>query len=136
MFVLDCSVLLSAIFPDEVSHSSEQLIDDINLRGAWVPALWWYEVASGLCLGVRRKRISESQRVRFMLQIQQFSLETDIESIASRWPIICDLALEHDLTSYDAAYLELAKRLKLPLATHDKALKKAAKKCGVRIYEF
>lgn len=132
-FVLDCSAILCAFFPDEIDHNPE-LLEDISAQGAVVPQLWWIEVVNGLLMGERRKRFDRKRRLQFMEDITLLPLETDCEINEKQWFRISELATEHNLTTYDATYLELCLRRNLPLATRDKALKKAAKKCGIKLY--
>lgn len=134
--VLDCSSLIAALFPDEIDVTSSSLLEDIEANGVTVPRHWWLEIGNTLLVGERRKRISRDRRLHFMSYICELPLVTDNDFSLEVWYKTNELAAQHDLTAYDAAYLELAARLHLPLATHDKALKKAAKKCGIKLYEL
>ncbi len=98
-----------------------------------VPALWTYEVLNVLVTAQRRKRITQAQALHFGREIQSFSISIDEKRIDRSSLEVMSLADQHQLTAYDAAYLELALREGAPLATLDEALKKAAKATGVPI---
>jgi predicted nucleic acid-binding protein len=98
-----------------------------------VPSLWWYEIANALLMPQKRNRISEADRVRLVSLYGLLPVQTDTAlypEVVSRFQ---ELALTHALTAYDAAYLELALRKGLPLATFDRKLKKAAEEGGVGV---
>jgi predicted nucleic acid-binding protein len=94
--------------------------------GAWVPALWRLEVANVLEMGVRKRRSSASFRDAALADLAQLPIAVDPETDRQAWGPIAKLAARHRLTVYDAAYLELARRRGLPLATLDQDLRAAA----------
>lgn len=132
-FVLDCSVTMSWCFEDETSPATESILDMLADGFALVPSLWSLEVANVLLAAERRKRLTEAQSVRFveLLRSLPITIDEDTSSRAFRETML--LAREHGLSSYDAAYVELALREGLPLATRDIHLKRAARKCGIRL---
>ncbi len=123
-FVVDASMAASWLLPDEkrpeASRAYARLADDEAL----VPYLWWYEIRNLFIIAERRGRIdSEQTRVALSL-LSRLPIKFDHESLESA---LLYLAREHRLTAYDAAYLELAARYTLPLATLDHALAVAAR---------
>ncbi|HEY1768577.1 MAG TPA: type II toxin-antitoxin system VapC family toxin [Terracidiphilus sp.] len=132
-FVLDASVALAWAFADENDHPIATRAANLLMTGseaACVPELWRYEVRNILLMSERRGRISEDGTVQFLLQISQLRIEMDAEQ--QDRPLLV-LARRHKLTIYDAAYLALAIRKHLPLATLDKALSSAAAVEGVPV---
>jgi predicted nucleic acid-binding protein len=93
---------------------------------AWVPPLWRFEVANSLQMAVRAKRISAEFRDQSLADLALLNIRADPDSEALAWTTSLGLAERHRLTVYDAAYLELAQRLSLPLATLDQELRTAA----------
>jgi len=107
-------------------------------KGWWavvVPALWPVEVANALLMGERRKRIRPTQIRRFVTLLEGLSVVADTQSVGNTVNGLLPLAREHKLSAYDAAYLDLAIREGLPLATLDKNLQRAARNAGVGLYE-
>lgn len=135
-WVLDSSMALAWALPDERSEEAERFMVKTAgdpAAGLWVPALWWYEIANALTNARRRKRLTETDVVRLIELYGQLPLRTD-GSLGgdSMWRHQA-LAAEHDLSAYDAAYLELAQRTGAGLATLDERLRAAAKKAGLVI---
>ena len=97
------------------------------------PAIWPFEVANVLVMAERRKRITLAKTANFLQLLAGFAISFDAASAAQTFDKVLSLAREKGLSTYDAAYLELAIREALPLATLDTDLKKAAKAVGVRI---
>ena len=91
-----------------------------------MPSLWWLEVANVLQMGVRRKRYSPSDRDAHLRDLAKYTIRTDPYTKTHAWTSTLTLADRHGLTLYDAAYLELALRRDLPLATLDCELRQAA----------
>jgi predicted nucleic acid-binding protein len=129
--VRDSSVALSWCFEDEATNAGEALLDRLVDEQAAVPALWHLEIANVLALAERKKRISAADSSAFAGLIGATLLAVDAETPTRALGDVLNLARAHDLTAYDAAYLELAMRLGVPLATRDEHLRKAAKKSGV-----
>src|SRR5206468_299434 len=97
------------------------------------PDLWSLEIANLLALAERKKRITVADTTAFIELLDSISLSVDPEMSQRALGEILGLSRSHGLTAYDAAYLELAMRLGVPLATRDEVLRKAAKKAGVRL---
>jgi predicted nucleic acid-binding protein len=133
-FVLDCSATLPWIFGSEATGDSKRLLDSLAAGGiAWVPALWHLEL-SNVLLGAQRKgRIDQAGIEAFLGALDTFEIEVDAETMTAAWTRTLALAREHGLTTYDAAYLELALRRGIPLATRDGALAEAVRRAGARV---
>ncbi len=124
-FVLDCSVAVAWLFEDEMSQETDALLDSLQTETALVPALWHLEVGNVLTMAERRGRITPAQIAASLELLAALPIRT--ESLQPRLiPDIVALARNERLTAYDAAYLDLALRHGLPLATLDDALRKAA----------
>jgi predicted nucleic acid-binding protein len=135
-FVADASVTLPWRFEDEATEWTEALLDRVQAgEKIVVPAHWPLEVANGLLIARRHGRVTASQISEFIEDLAAFSIRFELPSSPAQWPAILALAEQHRLTAYDAAYLELAKRTGLPLATLDGDLLKAARAEGVAIVE-
>lgn len=132
-FVLDTSVALAWCFEDESTPGSKALIETLLNQSARVPPLWRWEVASALLSAERRGRIEPAAASRFLDLLERLPIQVDPDATRQAFQSTWQLARTHDLTSYDAAYLELALRLGLPLATRDRALATAAEAAGVRL---
>lgn len=129
-FVLDASVTASWAFPDEhspVATRAGELLETSS-DGAIVPSLWWFEIRNILLVNERRGRTTVARTTLFLEQIAQLSIRTDYDVNSQ---LVMDLARSHGLTSYDACYLALAVRERLPLATLHRALQFAATAAGV-----
>jgi predicted nucleic acid-binding protein len=133
-FVVDCSVALAWCFPDEKAPYPQAVLDSLATARAVVPALWHLEVANCLLVGERRKRSTEADTVSWLSFLSSLPLAVDDETVGRAWSDVLHLARAHGLSAYDAAYLELALRRGLPLATLDDKLKAAAQAIGVAEY--
>lgn len=131
--VLDSSMCLAFCFEDERTLEVLAVIERVIEQGAWVPSLWRYEIGNGLLMAQRRQRIDGSRRVALLAALSDFSITEDREPEGDPWRATSQLAELHRLTVYDAAYLELAQRRRLPLATLDDALRAAAGKSAVEL---
>lgn len=129
--VLDASLTIAWYFEDQRSPQSESILDRVITDGAFVPTLWKVEVANGLQTAMRRKRIDRSYRDQAIGQLAALPIETDTETALHIWTTTLELAEQHALTAYDAAYLELAIRRRLPLASLDKQLVEAGRHAGL-----
>jgi predicted nucleic acid-binding protein len=130
-FVIDASVVFAWQFPDEESALSEQIAERMLIEGAFVPIHWKVEIANGFAMAVRRGRMSVDYRSGALARLGDIPIKIDGESANRLWTDTQTLCDKHTLTAYDAAYLELALRLNIPIATLDKALIKAANAEGV-----
>jgi predicted nucleic acid-binding protein len=131
--VVDASMTLAWYFEDEQTPACLQILRDVSLEGAIVPAHWRLEVASGFQAALRRKRITLAFRDASLRDLGTLAISTDVETDRQAWTRTLHLADRFGLTVYDAAYLELADRLALPLATGDGPLARAAAAHGVAV---
>jgi predicted nucleic acid-binding protein len=125
--VVDASILVAWAF-DEVNAVASEARERMRREAAVAPALWWFEVRNALIQGERRGRFTELGTARFLRDISRLAINVD--RMPSE-PGVLTLARRHRMTVYDAAYLELALRETLPLATLDEALAGAARAEGV-----
>lgn len=133
-FVLDGSVTLVWGFTDENDDDAIAILDKMPDLQAYVPNLWPLEVANALLVGERRGRTTSADAAHFLAILGTFPITVDEESVARAWIETMHLARAHQLSAYDASYLELAMRLGLPLATLDDRLKTAATAVGVLLF--
>ena len=132
--VLDCSLALAWALPDETSSRAEKFLAHLSPQSVlWVPALWWYEISNALTMAERRHRLAESESRRIVELYSTLPIKTDAELSLHVVQRLQALAREHSLSAYDAAYLELAERRNVGLATLDRRLVTAARKTGVKI---
>jgi predicted nucleic acid-binding protein len=131
--VLDSSVALAWIYPDETTDPIREVFAVIAESGAFVPALWRLEVANGLTLAMRRGRIDEEVRAKALADFLLLDISIDEATDSNAWNATLRLADRFSLTVYDAAYLELAQRQAFPLASLDRALRAAAAGAGVSV---
>lgn len=132
-FVLDCSVAMSWVFPDEATEDTDQLRESLVAGRAFVPALWPIEVANVLLVATRRRRIDRDEWPRITRNLGALPIVIDSVSTSRIWDEVLDVASAHRLSAYDAMYLELAIRMQLPLATLDRALAAAGRVAGVEV---
>jgi predicted nucleic acid-binding protein len=130
-FVLDCSVVVAWCIDDEAAPATDALLELARDQGAWVPGLWPLELANVLLQGTRRGRLSAAEADARLEILRTLPIQVDEETAGRAWREILALARAQALTTYDAAYLELALRRGLPLATKDRALREAAERSGV-----
>ena len=134
-FVLDASVALGWTLdepvPASVIRAKQALLSGTR---AVAPALWHLEIADGLAMAERRKILTSSDATLALLQLEQLcsqALEIEAEIVPMRQALTT--ARAYQLSAYDAVYLDLALRARLPLATLDVGLRKAAGKAGVEL---
>ena len=130
-FVLDCSVAVAWLFEDEARPETDALLDRAMESGALVPGLWRLEVGNVLTQAERRRRIDPSKVASYVDVLAELPIATDTETEERALREILALARQEHLTTYDAAYLEVAMRRGIPLATLDRALGQAARRVGV-----
>jgi predicted nucleic acid-binding protein len=130
--VLDCSIALSWFFPDEKTAFTEAALDLMALEECWVPAVWRLEFPNALLVAERRKRLTREERRQILDEAARLRLRVDATVPELR--AISELAERHDLSTYDAAYLELAARQGATLLTLDKALATAAAAASVAVH--
>jgi predicted nucleic acid-binding protein len=130
---LDSSVALAWVYADETTDTLLRLFDDVRLHGAWVPGLWRWEIANVLQMNVRRGRHDGDFRDGALASLALLPVKVDAEADRQAWSAALSLADRHGLTVYDAAYLEIASRRKIPLATLDRQLRDAAESEEVQL---
>ena len=118
---------LAWYFEDEKTAASIVVLNHVAEEGAVVPALWHLEVLNGLQVAVRRGRITAGYRDASLDDLGALVIAIDLETTRQAWVATLSLCERSGLTAYDAAYLELAVRCRLPLATLDGELVRAAK---------
>lgn len=126
--VLDASMTVTWLFDGEHTERSHVVLRRVADEGAIVPSLWRLEVANVLRNAVRRGRCDKGHADHSLLRLERLPIKSDEETFAQAWGATRRLSYEEDLTLYDAAYLELALRAALPLASCDGALVAAAKR--------
>lgn len=122
---LDCSLTLAWYLEDERTDFTETVFDELGRSEVWVPAIWMLEFPNALIVAVKRGRIMDEWRCNVLQRASLLPLKVDAEQVALER--ISDVATRFNITTYDAAYLELALRRKIKLATLDKALISAAR---------
>lgn len=121
--VLDNSVVLSWCLEDETEPLAEQAMHHVNQYGAVVPGLWWYELRNALVMNERRGRLRVADTAATLADLCQMRISVDQ---AHNEGVVLALARAHHLSVYDAAYLEVALRRRLPIASLDRRLRHAA----------
>jgi predicted nucleic acid-binding protein len=135
-FVADASATLPWCFEDGATPATEALLERLRAgEAAVVPAHWSAEVMNGLITAVRRGRIDLERVARFSRDLAALPTRIEPPHAPAAWGAVIRVAAKHQLTVYDAAYLELAERTRLPLATLDGDLRKAALAASVALLE-
>lgn len=129
-FVLDCSVAVTWCFEDEATPESDALLDRLADETAAVPAIWPLEIGNVLAMAERRGRIDTTKIAEFLALVEDISIVIDDETPQRALREVLALARTEGLTTYDAAYLDLAMRIGVPLATKDVPLSRAAERLG------
>ncbi len=133
-FVLDSSVAISWLLEDEKTEPTEEILSSLGAGAcANAPRLLRYEVANGLLLACRRGRLSEKQLSDTLYFWDRLPIILDDDSERFTASTTCQLALQYQLTIYDASYIELAMRLVVPLATLDKRLQEVGQRLGISL---
>jgi predicted nucleic acid-binding protein len=135
-FVVDASVAIGWVHPAQATADTDAMLDAV-VDGATleVPALWLLEVANVLIVLVRRGKLTEDERQLALGWLRGLPLRIDHEVASLAFARLSELASAHDVSVYDAVYLELAHRRKLPLASKDGPLRKAARQAGVDLWK-
>lgn len=120
-------------FENETSPDTDALLRRVGVEGALVPGLWHWEIANVLTIAVRKRRLSADAAALRLQVLGNLPIRTDQESQPRTWRETFLLAHTHSLTAYDAAYLELAQRTGLELASKDAELCAAATALGVKL---
>jgi predicted nucleic acid-binding protein len=132
--VVDASVVAPFLLADEAGDQSERVLALLTDGVAFVPQHWRLEIANLGLMAVRRRRISVSELNEGIKLLGDFQLSVDPDTDRHAWRRTLELAALHDLTSYDAAYLDLAMRRGLQLATRDAKVVRAAEREGVLLF--
>ena len=127
-FVVDCSVFLAWCLADEDDPAADAVMRRLTDEGAVAPQIWWYELRNALLVNERRGRITAQQVADTLSDSTKLGIEIDAEHDEAA---IMAFARQHRLTVYDSAYLEVASRHGLPLATLDRRLSEAAAAIGI-----
>ncbi len=133
-FVLDASVALAWCFEDEATAYSDAVLESLVGGEALVPSLWPTEVTNVLLTAVHRGRLDSAAAAATRRLLQALPIAVDPFDRSRAFDETVSIAAKHDLTTYDACYLELARRKGIPLATMDAGLHKAAEAEGVPLY--
>ena len=132
--VVDASIAVAWVHPGQATPETDALLAQVG-QGTTVvvPALWPVEMANALIVLERRKRLTAEERAAALNALRSLAFTVDHEMSALAFTRLSQLANELALSVYDAAYLELALRLKLPLACKDGPLREAAKRRRVSV---
>ena len=133
MFVIDASITLAWCFDDESSETADRVLERLETETALAPAHWPLEVANAIRTAERRGRLGphDLSRLRGLLGALPVEI-APVELATAVWGVL-EVAMDHNLTAYDAAYLDLARVRALPLATVDARLRAACREAGVDV---
>jgi predicted nucleic acid-binding protein len=131
--IIDCSMTMAWCFADEGTEETARIQDRLITEAAIVPAHWSLEVANVLAMAEKRKRISAADSTEFVKLLGELDIQVDDETPARVFAHVLPLSRSHLLTSYDAAYVDLALRRQLPLASLDDDLRRVATSLGVQV---
>lgn len=132
-FIADASLALAWCFLDEATVATRNLFNQAAEQSILVPNLWQLEIANALLVAERKGRIEITKSREFLELLASLEITVDDQSSSRAFEYLLPLSRLHGLTAYDATYLDLALRTKLPLATLDEPLRKGAKKTGVTL---
>ncbi len=135
-FVVDNSVVMSWCFKSEANKYGDAVLDILSESTALVPPIWPLEVVNVLLVAERRNRLRQVDSVRFITLLSQLPIIVELERPERKMKDLFALGRANDLSSYDAAYLDLAMRNDCPIATLDKKLIEAAENVDVTILKF
>ena len=133
--VVDNSVVMSWCFEDQANPYADSILRKLTEAVVYVLSVWPFEVVNVLAAAERKKCISEADSVRFISLLSQLPIIVQYESPEKGMKDLLGLARAHNLSSYDASYLDLAMRMGLPMATLDERLKRAAKSSKLTIWK-
>jgi predicted nucleic acid-binding protein len=135
-FVADASVAIAWVHPAQATPETDAMLDRLAAGDSLVvPALWPLEVANALTVLRRRRKLTPDEARTAIEIIRELPAVIDHEAAAIAFTRLVDLASEHELTVYDATYIELASRRQLPLASNDARMKQAAIRSGVDLWQ-
>ena len=134
-FVADASVAIAWVHPAQATPETDAMLDGLAAGDSLVvPALWPLEVANALTVLHRRRKLTLDEARTAIEIIRELPTVIDHEAAAMAFTRLVELATQHGLTIYDAAYIELATRRQLPLASNDARMKQAATRSGVGLW--
>jgi predicted nucleic acid-binding protein len=130
-FVLDASVAVAWCFVDEATSYTEGVLDLMIQEQAIVPVFWPFEVSNALLVGERRQRMNSAQVAASLQQLLDLPISVDDAMFSTAWGSVLATARHHDIAVYDAAYVELAQRRGVPIATIDVRQRDTAVRLGI-----
>jgi predicted nucleic acid-binding protein len=133
MLVIDCSVSLAWFFQVEHTQAALGMLDHARDQGMCIPSLWWREMTNGFLLAERCTRITEADTRHYLSLLEKLPITVDDLPVRQGVADALTLGRRYGLTAYDAAYLELAMRRGIPLATFDQSLSAAGENAGVTV---
>lgn len=135
-FIADASVAVGWVHPAQATKETAAMLDAMT-EGAVVevPALWPVEVANALSVLARRRKLTEVERQAGLGWLRGLPLRVDHDMASLAFTTLSELASAYNLSVYDSAYLELARRRKLVLGCKDGPLREAARRCGVSLWK-
>jgi predicted nucleic acid-binding protein len=135
-FVADASVAIAWVHPAQATSETEAMLDRLTAGDSLVvPALWPLEVANALTILRRRRKLTPAEARTAIEILRDLPAVIDHEAAAIAFTRLAERASEHELTVYDATYIELATRRRLPLASNDARMKQAAIRSGVNLWQ-
>ena len=133
-FIVDASVGFAWVYPSQASTETDKLLQQIEAGATVVvPSLWFLAVANSLLIAQRRKLLTAAERKKALEELSVLTFTLDDEASRAAFHKTSELAEKHGLSVYDAVYLEMALRRRLPLGSRDEPLRKAAKRHGLRV---
>ncbi len=132
--VTDMSVVLAWFFEEEHTKRALDVLDRIEQEGMLVPPLWWSELENGILMGERRGRKTGVDSAAFLKLVRALPIQTDDVPRHRISDEILKIGRGHQLTAYDAAYVELAQRQSDGLATFDVAIRRCARALGLKVF--
>jgi len=132
--ILDCSVTMAWCFEDECDEYADAVLDALAEAGGVVPSVWALEVANVLVVAERRGRLKEADTTQFVELLRSLPIAVEETPPDRALRSVLALAREYRLSSYDAAYLELAMRTGAPLASRDEGLRAACTASGALLF--
>jgi predicted nucleic acid-binding protein len=131
--IVDASITMAWCFEDEATPATEEVLDQVVESNALVPSVWRFEVGNALQMAIRRKRITGIFRDDALAKLLAMPITVDPETDAYVWTTALRLSERFGLTLYDAAYVELAQRRNLPLASLDQEMRAAASALNIEL---
>ncbi len=131
--IADLSVVLAWYFEEDQTPAALDILTQIEADGLLVPPLWWSELENGLVIGERRGRRTVDESAAFFELVRALPITTDAAPAGQLGNNILTIARQHQLTAYDATYVELAVRTQSPLATFDAAIRRCALQAGIQV---